>query len=174
MPVQDGCLLRVNDYSDRSQAPKGSVEAQGCQGMALRVYHLVLFIPRSGNTPAPASAVWPRRGSQAAPARLHTFSSASHRASARYSPSNYSSVLSLQLSRFPGACMIARISVTFITCTAGAVSAAPPYNRRVPPPPPAWGVSGGVLSLGCWRMAAGGQRDGGRSITIFFPKLSLY
>lgn len=128
MPVQDGCLLRVNDYSNRTRALKSSVEAQGCQGAVLRVYHLVLFIPGSRNTPPPASAVWPRGGSQPTPARPHRFFGASRRAAARYSPSRYSSVLSLQLSRFPGSCVVARINVTFITRTAGAISASLPCN----------------------------------------------
>ena len=155
MPVQDGCLLRVNDYSNCTQALKSSVEAQGCQGTVLRVYHLALFIPRSRNIPAAASAVWPQRGSQATPAQLHSLFSASCRASARYSPSNYSLVLSLQLSRFPGSCMIAHINVAFITCIAGAISAAPPCNWCALPPLAS--VSGGFLLLRSWCTAAGGR-----------------
>jgi len=169
LPVQDGCLLRDNDYSNCTQAPKSSVEAQGCQGTVLRVHHLVLFTLRSGNIPAAASAVRPRRGSQAALAQLHSLFSASRRASARYSSRNYSLVLSLQLPRFPGSCMIARINVTFMTCIARAIFAAPWCNWCVPPPPAS--VSGGFLWLRSWCPAAGGQREPRRterrSITIF-------
>lgn len=169
MPGQDGWLLHVNDYSNCTQALKTSVEARGCQGTVLRVYHLVLFILWSRNRPTAASAVWPRRGSRAAPAQLHSLFSASRRASARYSPSNYSSVLSFQLSRFPGSPMIARMHVTFITCIAGAISAAPPRNWCAPPSASErfwWGFIAAKLAH-----AAGGQREPTRpeqrSVTIF-------
>lgn len=108
------------------------MEAQGCQGMVLTVYRLVLFIPQSRNTPAAASAVWPQRGSRAAAAQLRSLFSSSCRAAARNSPSNHSLALSLQLPRFPGSSEIAHRNVTLITCTARTISELP-HGTRVPP-----------------------------------------
>lgn len=124
--------------------------------MGLTAYRLVLFIPRSRNIPAAASAVWPQRGSRAAPAQLRSLFSSSCRASARNSPSNYSLMLSLQLSRFPGSSVIAHMKVAFNTCTARTISELP---RRTGVPPLHQRAFIGFSLLWSWCPVAGGQRE---------------
>lgn len=106
-------------------------------------------------------------GPTEAPRRLQSSFRASRRASVRYSPTNCPSVLSLQLSQFPGSRMIARINVTFFTCVAGAISAAPPCNWCAPASPVS--IAGGFLLPWSWCAGVGGQQraQANRSVTSF-------